>query len=335
MKICLYLEFYNFLNGILYKKIGTGLLSSFQNQKKIIKHLNYEYTTKYDSSCDLLVINTPWPKSIYLIKKAKREKKKVFVWSHVTAEDAKNVFRFANFLNPLLKMYLKYAYNLADKVLCPSEYTKQLLINYGLPKEKLVVQSNGVDTSKFKKDDQKRNKYRQDFSLNTLTVGTVGLAIPRKGIKTFINLAQSFPKNKFIWYGKIYSNILVESIPKNLPSNMEFTGYVDDIVAAFNSLDIFVFPSFEENQGMVILEAASLGLPILLRDIPTYNGWLIHEKNCLKAKNEDEFNFYLKELINNQDLRESLGKEAKILADSEKYEILSEKLDNLIKESNT
>jgi len=330
MKICLYLEFYNFLNGILFRKIGTGLLSSYRNQQKIIKYLDVECVEKYDDSCEVLIINTPWIRSLSLIKKARKNGAKIIIWSHVTAEDAKDVFRFAKFFNPLLKKYLTYAYGLADIVLCPTSYTKGLLLNYGLPEKKLVVQSNGVDLLKFQKDEKKRNYYREKYELERVAIGHVGLAIPRKGIKTFLKLAHKFSESQFIWYGKIYSSFLVKSLPKVLPANVNFTGYADDAAAAFNSLDIFLFPSHEENQGMAILEAAAIGLPILVRDIGAYEGWLIHDENCLKAKNEEEFARYLDMLIKDGELRKRLGENARILAGDERNEGQAEKLEKII-----
>jgi len=160
MKICLYLEFYHFLGGIFFKNIGTGLLSSYDNQKKALRSLNVEFTERWDNSCDILQINTPWLKSLWLIKKAKRQGKKVIIWSHVTVEDFMQVFRFNKFIAPLMKKYLTYAYGLADLVFCPSEYTKSLLIAYGLPANKLIARSNGVDMSFIYPDAQKRAEYR-------------------------------------------------------------------------------------------------------------------------------------------------------------------------------
>lgn len=332
MKICLYLEFYNFLNGILYKKIGTGLLSSYKNQQKIIKYLNVDCVEKYDNSCDVLIINTPWIRSLFLIRKARKNGKKVIIWSHVTAEDARDVFRFAKFFTPLLKKYLTYAYGLADVVLCPTQYTKGLLLGYSLPENKLVVQSNGVDLLKFQKDEEKRDLYRQKYELEKIVIGHVGLVIPRKGIKTFLKMAERFPENKFIWYGKIYNSLMVKALPETLPDNVKFTGYADDAVASFNSLDIFLFPSHEENQGMAIIEAAAIGLPILVRDIGAYEGWLIHDENCLKAKNDEEFNSYLDMLIKDDKLRRRLGENAKIMAENERNEKQAEKLNKIINE---
>jgi 1,2-diacylglycerol-3-alpha-glucose alpha-1,2-glucosyltransferase len=339
MKVCLYLEFYHFLGGIFFKKIGTGLLSSYKNQKKILNILNVPYSEKFDDSCDILQINTPWLNSIRLIKKARRRGKKIIIWSHVTAEDTQQVFRVFSYLFPLIKRYLKYAYGLADIVLCPSEYTKSLLLAYGLPESKLVVQSNGVDTKKFYKDLTKRKKERDRRNLQEVVLGTVGLAIPRKGVGDFLNLAKKFPRNSFLWYGKIYNKVMVKALPKKTPPNAVFTGYVDDILAAFNSLDVFIFPSFEENQGMVILEAAAVGLPILVRDIPVYNGWLRHGDNCLKAKSSREFELHLQKLIEDNELRKKLGEKALLLAKDNSLQSIAEKIkviyrDLLVNEKN-
>jgi len=326
LKICLYLEFYNFWGGILFKNIGTGLLSSYNNQKRSLKSLGIQFNEKWSPDCDILQINTPWLKSLWLMKKAKRLGKKVIVWSHVTAEDAKQVFWFNKYFFPLIKKYLTYAYGLADLVFCPSEYTKSLLVAYGLPPEKLIVQSNGVDSIVFCRDPQKREVCRSQYNCNGLVIGTVGLAIPRKGIDTFLELAKEFPQHQFIWFGKIYSSLMAKPLPKNLPSNVKFTGYVDDICAAFNAIDIFIFPSYEENQGMVLLEAAAVGLPILVRDIPVYNPWLRDGENCLKAKNNEEFKTCIERLINDENLRNRLIEGAKILAQQESIETLNKNL---------
>lgn len=325
IKVCLYLEFYHFWNGFFFKKIGTGLLSSYKNQKKILERAGISYTEKWDDSCDILQINTPWLNSLRLIKKAKRRGKKVIIWSHVTVEDAMQVFRFMPYVHWLFKKYLTYAYGLADIVLCPSLYTKSLLEAYGLPSEKLIALSNGVDAEKFSPHREKREALRKKKNLNGVVIGTVGLVIPRKGVSDFIRLAERFPNNSFLWYGKIYSSLMVKSVPKKVPKNLEFTGFVDDIQAAFNSLDIFLFPSYEENQGMVLLEAAAGGLAILARDIPAYRGWLEHNENCLKAKSNKEFEEYLERLIKDEELRKRLGENARRMAQDHDIQALAKK----------
>lgn len=323
MKICLYLEFLDYFKN---KKIGTGILSSYRNQKAMLEHLQIPFVEAWDESCDILQTNTPWPRSIYYIKKAKHQGKKVIIWSHVTVEDAMRVFWFTRFFAPLLKKYLKYAYGLADLVFCPTAYTKSLLAAYGLPDEKLVVQSNAVDLKKYHQDISKRESGRIKFGLNTLVIGIVAQVNPRKGTDTFLWLAQRFQQNQFLWVGNFFSQLIVKGLPKDRPKNAQFTGFVDDILEAFNVLDIFIFPSYEENQGMVILEAAAVGVPILVRDIPAYSGWLVHGENCLKAKTNEEFKQCLQQLITDETLRQNLGQQAQKLAQNHSLEALGEKL---------
>jgi 1,2-diacylglycerol-3-alpha-glucose alpha-1,2-glucosyltransferase len=328
MKICLYLEFYHFLGGALYKNIGTGLLSSYRNQKKSLEKLGLDFTEKWDENCNILQINTPWLYSLWVIRKARKKGQKIIIWSHVTAEDAMNVFWFNKYFFGLIKKYLAYAYSRADLVFCPSVHTKSLLINYGLLQNKLVVQSNGVDLSFYYPDHHGREKSRVQHNLKGTVVGTVGLVIPRKGVKIFTELAKSRPQNNFIWFGKIYSKLMAEGVPHDLPANVKFTGFVPDgeINADFNALDIFVFLSSEENQGMAILEATAVGLPILVKHLPAYDGWLVHNENCLIAKNNAEVEKYLDLLLKDEELRKKLSAGAKILSQKESIITLNKKL---------
>ncbi len=334
MKIFLYLEMYRVAGGRFYKNIGTGLLSSYRNQKEVLGRSGIEFVEEWDDSCDILQINTPWLNSLRLIYKARRRGMPIAIWSHVTAEDARDVFWFNRFMYPLFRRYLKYAYGLADIVLCPSEYTKSLLVGYGLPPEKLIAVSNGVDVHLFKKDDEKRQAARQEYHLNGVVIGTVGLAIPRKGIDTFVTLARKFPQHTFIWFGKIYNSFLAKPLPKDMPDNVVFTGYTKDIVAAFNALDIYIFPSREENQGMTNVEAAAIGIPMLLRDLPAYRGYFTDESDCLMAHNDNEFAPKLSRLLNDKQERDLLAarakervvKEQSIEACGEKMRTIYEKL---------
>ena len=318
MKILLRSKFYKIFGG--KDKIGGGLISALENQRKMLKHLEIPFTEDIKDSWDIMQINIPWPETLIEAKHAKKIGKKIVMWSHVTVEDLEKsirIFRILPFLSYFVKKYLRYAYSHADIIFCPSEYTKNLLISYGLPENKLFVQSNAVDTEKFQKNAEKRETCRKEYKLSGLVVGNVSLVIPRKDPKMFIKLSKKFTKNQFIWFGKIFNKFFVDGLPKTNLLHLRFVGFTKDSVAALNAIDIFLFPSHEENQGMVILEAASVGMPILVRDIPTYNGWLIHNVNCLKAKNEAEFEKYLDYLLKDPVLRARLTREAMVLAQKE------------------
>ena len=320
MKICLDLEFYNICSG--------GILSSFKNQQTILKSLGIPFVRTYDKSCDILQVNLVGPRAILLMKKAHKQGKKVVVWAHSTVEDTEQLFQIVPFITPLFRSHLTYAYGLADVIFAPSEFTKRSLISYGLPKEKIVVMSNAVDVEKFQPNQSKRLIGRKNNGLDGVTVGTMGLVMPRKGVSDFLHISQDFKENPFIWYGKIfksYSSPFIEPLPSRLPSNVQFTGFVEDANEAYNTLDIFLFPSYAENEGMAILEACAVGLPVIVRDIPAYEGWLIQGVNCFKAKNNREFSTYVRQLLDDPALREKLGKQAKILANQKSTKIAAER----------
>jgi 1,2-diacylglycerol-3-alpha-glucose alpha-1,2-glucosyltransferase len=326
MKICLYSEFYKIFGGT--ENIGTGFLSALRNQRELLARSGISFVETWDDSCDLLQVNTPWPKSLWLANKVRKSGKKVIMWAHVTLEDSLEVFWFVRLIAPLYRAYLAYGYGRADLVLCPTHYTKRLLVAYGIPEEKIAVQSNGVDTKKFYADTERGGDFRREHGLEpgSFVVGTLGLVIPRKGVDTFLALAKRFPDTRFVWCGKIFGAGMVASLPEAMPPNVLFTGYVHDILAALNAFDVFMFPSREENQGMAILEAAAVGLPIVVRDIPAYEGWLEHEGNCLKARSEDEFAVCIERLRTDEALRTRLRQGATFLARQETIEVLAPKL---------
>lgn len=321
MKICLNAKFYKAFGGD--NKIRGGLIAAIEHQKKILDLLHIPYTDDQNDTWDILVVNIPWPASMALVRKAKREGKKVIIWAHVSAEDlfqSVRIFQFLSFLKPLVWRYLISSYSQGDLILVPSEYAKRTIVMHGAPAEKVVVQTNGIDVAEFHKDQARREKYRAELNITGTAVGMVGLVLPeRKGVDTFIMLGKAFPQHQFFWFGKIFSSALVAPVSTKEP-NVHFTGFVDDILAAINAIDIFVFPSREENQGIAILEAAAVGLPILVRNLPAYEGWLVHEQNCLIAKSEEEFKIHLQRLFDDAALRERLSKGALVLAQDQSLE---------------
>ncbi len=325
MKVCVYLELDSLVSG------KSGIATAVKNQKRALSLANIEAAGNPNDDFDIIHINTIGPKSLFLAKKMKDRGIKVIIHAHTTKEDFENSFKLSNKIAPFLKKYLIHFYNQADLILCPSEYTKKVLERYGIEK-KIEVISNGIDIEQFNDVDKKRNLYREKYKLTGIVPFSVGHVFARKGVSTFINVAKKFP-NTFVWYGDSFNRILnsakVIDMAENSPENIIFTGYVDDITAAYSSGDIFFFPTHNENQGIVLLEAAVSKKPILIRDLPVFDEW-IDGKTCLKAKDDEEFALKLKELIGNEKLRKDLGRNAhNFVIKEHDLKIVGEKLKNI------
>lgn len=110
-----------------------------------------------------------------------------------------------------------------------------------------------------------------------------------------MEVAKALPEYKFIWFG----HTPLYSIPKKIrevilekhPENVILPGYVKGpvIEGAYAGADCFFFPSKEETEGIVVLEALASAQQVVLRDIPVYDPWLIHGVNCYKGNNVEEF----------------------------------------------
>jgi 1,2-diacylglycerol-3-alpha-glucose alpha-1,2-glucosyltransferase len=311
MKVALHFEFHELFRGTLFKQRATGMLSSFWTQKSALERAGVTFIEGPDLSADILQLNAPFLRSRWLMRKFQRRGKKVVMYAHTTAEDAIGVVPFASLIAPLYRWYLSKTYGRADAVFCPSPYTRGLLIErYKISAEKCHVVSNGVDAALLKRSEEARQKVRAELKIDDrLVVGTVGLIVPRKGLSTFTALAEKVSQAFFIWIGPAFGKKFVPSLPHR-KSNLLFAGYVPSVPEYLSAMDIFLFPSHEENQGIAILEAAANNLPLIVRDLPTYRGWLVHEENALIAKEESDFEPLLKRLIADSTLRERLGSAA-------------------------
>lgn len=69
-----------------------------------------------------------------------------------------------------------------------------------------------------------------------------------------------------------------EAVKVDLP-NLQFAGYIpaEELRNAYAGVDLFLFPTYEETEGIVLLEAMAMQQNILLRDIPIYSEYISGE----------------------------------------------------------
>ena len=291
MKVLLYTE------GL--KTIGkSGLGKAIKHQMTALEneHIEYNLDPK-DDDYDILHINTYFPKSYRIAKRAKKKGKKIVYHAHSTEEDYKNGFILAKQTSKLFKKWLIKCYSLGDVIVTPTLYSKNLLQGYkGLENKKIYDISNGIEIDFFKKDKKLGEKFRKDygFTKDDKIVMGIGLYIERKGIVDFVELAKRLPEYKFIWFG--YSPLAAATKPVRKAvntklDNLFFPGYVerDVIKGAMSGADLYIFPTFEETEGIPIIEACACKQNAIVRDIPIFDGWLEDGKNVYKAKDVDEF----------------------------------------------
>lgn len=275
-------------------------------QEESLRKSGAKVTTDPNEDYDIVHINTVFPSDYRMAKKAKKMGKKVVYHAHSTKEDFQNSFTGSNLAAPFFKRWIMKCYESGDLILTPTNYSRSLLEGYGIDKPIQVI-SNGVDTELFQKNMLDRESFRRKYGFrdNDKIIMSVGLYFERKGILDFVELAKQLPQYQFVWFGyspdsQIPAKIR-EAVHTKLP-NLRFMGYLpkEELRMAYSSCDLFFFPSHEETEGIVVLEALSSEIPVLLRDIPVYADWLEDRKDVYKGDSNEKFRERICQILENQ-----------------------------------
>jgi len=289
MKVLLYEQ-----NANMQKKSGIG--RALRHQKKALELNGIETTFDINDTYDFVHINSSFAKSYRLVKKLNKKGIPCVVHGHSTYEDFRESFRMWKTIEPWFDNNLTKIYGEAKYIITPTPYSKGLIENYKCTKCPVEAISNGIDLVEYAHDEAKIEAYKKHFNIQEgqkVVIG-VGLLFKRKGLHDFFEVARKMPDVTFIWFGHLQKILCTHEINKaikNRPSNVIMPGYIDGAVikGAMQAADCFFFPSYEETEGIVTLEALCSKIPLLVRDIPVYNGWLEKDKNCYMASSNDEF----------------------------------------------
>ena len=160
-------------------------------------------------------------------------------------------------------------YRLAHFVMAPNQEMVELLRQRtGRPS---FLMGHGVDTTLFSPDRRTRADSR-------FCIGYVGRLTPEKNVRALAELEQQLLAAGL----RDFRTVLVGDGSERewLGANMqtaEFRGVLHglDLARAFADMDVFVFPSLTDTFGLVLLEAMSSGVPVVVRPEAGHNAGIV------------------------------------------------------------
>jgi len=211
------------------------------------------------------------------------------------------------------KMFLVPTYRNFDACITVSPFHKELLESYKAPN--VVNIPYGVDLSYFKGTGTTLKKPVLVFT------GLMSYIQNIKGILWFYN--EVYPMIKRIIPATqlyIVGNQPAKEIRElSKDSSVTVTGWVDDVRTYFNEASVVIVPIVTDDAGFKIkvLEAMSMGKPIVSTSFGAKGINVSHDKDIIIADGAREFADSVIHLLNNEPLRLSMGSNARKMVEKE------------------
>ncbi|MGI6589649.1 MAG: glycosyltransferase family 4 protein [Candidatus Iainarchaeum sp.] len=233
--------------------------------------------SKYDEKYDLVHVHSCRPENLAKMK-IHQPYTPVVTSTHMTSGEVQGLV--PDMVLSMLDFGLSTFYSSCEKVFVTSPHILKELSKNPLLSKKLVSLPYPLDKHRFEKVTKKEiDSFKKRFKLDNKkkTILCVASIQYRKGIFEFVQTAKKMPEYNFVWVGNIPNlpylknkGEINELVRNSKRTNLIFTGalYKKDLACAYSMCDLFWLPSFSETFGLVIIEAASFGKPVLIRNIP-------------------------------------------------------------------
>ncbi|MFA5373693.1 MAG: glycosyltransferase family 4 protein [Candidatus Omnitrophota bacterium] len=183
---------------------------------------------------------------------------------------------FNAFFSVLVRIIEKLLGCFTDRIMVLTELEKSDHIKYRVANRgKLVLISQGLDLSGFDPDNKNNISVKESLGIsgNFLVAGFVGRLEPVKGPQYFIKAAKKILEKregvKFVLSGEgSLRRELEEAVASwGLSEQIVFLGWQENIPGIMSAMDMLVLPSLNEAVGIVLIEAQSLGIPVVASNV--------------------------------------------------------------------
>jgi sugar transferase (PEP-CTERM/EpsH1 system associated) len=206
---------------------------------------------------------------------------------------------------------------LTKRIISVSDDIKNNIANK-YPKATMTTIHNGIMMDSGLKKDIKSMKKDLSIPENIFVIGMVGRLALVKGHEHFINAAKLILQKRqdvrFLIIGDgPLRQALEQKVTGKLNNYIKLTGFRDDVKDLTNILDIVVFSSLSEGIPYTLLEAMSLGKPVVATRVGGLVEVISSGKNGLLVNSQDEKDIAEKclYLLENKEIMQRLGGEGR------------------------
>lgn len=189
---------------------------------------------------------------------------------------------------------------------------------------------NGVDTEKF----NGRHEKVAAFDDEKLNIFFLSRLEPRNGLEYLIKAFGILKKERsdcrlIIGGDGPLKTHFKSMVSPSIKSDVHFIGRVNGVRPNYYSTaDIFCFPTTRASFGITILEAMASGIPTVAFSMPAYEGIIESGGDGILCGHADPKNLArgLGQLLDSKELRENMGRRAKISAKKYSWGLITERV---------
>jgi 1,2-diacylglycerol 3-alpha-glucosyltransferase len=215
---------------------------------------------------NLVHVQTPFLLGIESISIARHLGVPILCTFHVQPENVLyNIgIRSKPVIEGMYRFFIKFCYNRADAVICPSRFAQSELKRSGLRVPSYVI-SNGV-LPQFKPSQCERDgRFGNKFII--LSVGRLAREKRHDVLIKAASKSKYRDRLQLIIAGSGPLESRLARMGKTLPNTPVFCNLPQQkLIDLYNSADLYVHPATAEIEGMAVLEAIACGLPALVSD---------------------------------------------------------------------
>ncbi len=238
-------------------------------------------------------------------------------------------------IRALGRSYLKWFHNRTRCTLAPSTATCRLLTNAGF--QHVALWSRGIDVELF--HPRRRSIHlRQTWGMHEddCLILYVGRLAQEKNLHLLLQSFQQLQTANQAGQFRLKLVLVGDGPMKTWIERQSFPDVIlagvkrgQDLASCFASADVFAFPSRSETFGNVILEAQASGLPVLALHDPTMLERIRHDVDGWISPDEEAFPRMLWQLTQAPPLRQRLGYQARLRAQSQGWKPIFDQLEQL------
>ncbi len=176
---------------------------------------------------------------------------------------------FSIFRHSFMKLSgIKYRY-MADFYVAISHKIKEVLVNDGVPENRIFVAHSGIDVDRF--NGVAKDHLRDEFQIKPHEQVVINVAhlAGHKGQQYLVRaiplVLEQVPNVRFfiVGGGSLMDELQDLANSLGLTQELIFTGFRRDVGAFYQTADLFVMSSVQEGLGTAVLDALALGKPVV------------------------------------------------------------------------